>query len=167
MDFKQGDTVVYGAHGACNITSICDVKINRHTSEYYILEPCYDTSTKYYVPKNNALAVSKIRKILSAAQLEELLTAVAGKNNNWIEDETQRKEHYTELLASGNCEDIICMIRTLHHHRKKQLSLGKTVHMFDKDFMKTAEQLISSEVAQILNIPQDKVGDYIRNRLSD
>jgi len=167
MDFKQGDVVSYGTHGACTITFIGDVEINREMREYYVLEPCNNTSSKYYVPKNNASAVAKIKKLLSPSQLEELLTSVVNKDDNWIENEAQRKEYYKELLSSGNCEDIICMIRTLHHHRKTQLSLGKKVHMCDENFIKTAEQLISSEVAQILNIPQEKVGEYIRSKLVD
>lgn len=167
MDFKQGDVVTYGTHGACTITFIGDVEINREMREYYVLEPCNNTPSKYYVPKNNASAVTKIKKLLSPSQLEELLTAVVGKDDNWIENEPLRKEHYKELLSSGDCEDIICMIRTLHHHRKKQLSLGKKVHICDENFIKTAEQLISSEVAQILNIPQEEVGEYIRSKLAD
>lgn len=167
MDFKKGDVVSYGTHGACTITFIGDVEINRQIAEYLVLVPCNNSTSKYYVPKNNALAISKIRKILSATQLEELLTAVVSKNDNWIENEALRKEHYKKLLASGNCEEIICMIRTLHHHRKQQQSLGKKVHICDENFIKTAEQLVSSEVAQILNIPQEKVGDYIRSKLAD
>lgn len=167
MDFKQGDFVSYGTHGACKIIYIGDVEINREMREYYVLEPCNNTSSKYYVPKNNASAVARIKKLLSPSQLEELLSAVVGKDDNWIENEPLRKERYKELLSSGNSEDIICMIRTLHHRRKELLSLGKKFHMCDENFIKTAEQLISSEVAQILNIPQEKVGEYIRSKLAD
>ena len=167
MDFKQGDVVTYSTHGACTIVYVGDVEINNEKREYYVLEPCDSTPSKYYVPKNNASAVAKIKKLPSPLQLEELLTAAGGKDDNWIENEPLRKEYYKELLASGNCEDIVCMIRTLHHHRKKQLSLGKKVHICDENFIKKAEQIISSEVAQILNIPQEKVGEYIINKLDE
>ena len=57
------------------------------------------------------------------------------------------------------------MIRTLHHHRRMILDSGKKVHMCDENFLKSAEHLISSEVSQILGIPQNSVGDYIKSKV--
>ena len=167
MEFKQGDVVAYGAHGACTVAFVGDVDMDRKKRAYYILEPCDNTQTKYYVPKDNALAVAKIQKLLSRSQLEGLLTAVVCMEDHWIADETERKAYYKKLLSSGNWEEILCMIRTVRHHKKEQLSGKKKFHICDENFLKAAEQLISSQVSQILNIPREEVGKYIQSRLAD
>lgn len=53
MNFQRGDRVVYGVHGVCRITDIEIRKVDHKTVEYYVLAPCGQTGSCYYVPVHN------------------------------------------------------------------------------------------------------------------
>lgn len=167
MEFKQGDIVVYSTYGVCCIESVCEQTFNKTKEEYYVLKPCDNTSSTYYIPTHNSLATAKLRKIMTVSQLEAIFAAVARMDDNWIENEIQRKEFYQGLLSSGSYEEIICMIRTLHHHRNIIKDAGKKMHACDENFLKAAEQMVASEVSHILGIEQDKVGSYIKSKIKE
>jgi CarD family transcriptional regulator len=70
MNFQRGDRVVYGVHGVCRITDIEIRKVDHKTVEYYVLAPCGQTGSCYYVPVHNQAAVAKMRTLMSKETLD-------------------------------------------------------------------------------------------------
>ena len=167
MKYKCDDMVVYGIHGVCRIAGIESRIIDRNTVEYYVLEPSKQPGATYYVPTQNPVAVAKMRKMLTARELNKLLKSSEVKADSWIANETMRKEHYKALISRADCAELISMIRTLYFHKQKQLAAGKKVHLCDETFIRDAERVIRSEVSCILGIPQEDVGEYIRKKLGE
>lgn len=165
MGFQQGDQVVYGIHGVCRIVDIERKMVERKSVEYYVLQPCAQTDATYYVPVHNEAAVAKMRKMLTAAELNALLTSDEIQTDCWIAEENLRKERYRKLIARADCAELISMIRQLHLHRQRQLAAGKKFHICDENFLKDAQRLIASEVSQILGIQPTEVEGYIRRYL--
>lgn len=165
MEFQCGDRVVYGIHGVCRIVAIDERIVDRKHVEYYVLQPCQSADATYYVPVHNAAAVSKMRKMLTAAQLDALLASDELHGDHWIDEENLRKERYRKLIARADCAELIGMIRSLHLHRQQQLAAGKKFHLCDENFLKDAQRLIAAEVSQILDIPPADVEGYIRSRV--
>lgn len=167
MNYQCEDMVVYGIHGVCRITGIEKRIVDRKPIEYYVLEPIKQTDAKFYIPTQNPLAVAKMRKTLTAKDLNEMLESAEVKTDCWIANEIMRKEQYKTVIVRADCVELISMIRSLYLHKQEQLAAGKKFHQCDENFLRDAERVISSEVSCILGIPQDKVGEYIRKKLGE
>ena len=61
--YQVGDKVLYGAHGVCCIVGLEKRTIDRRSVPYYALEPIEQPGTRYYVPKENPLAVRALLSV--------------------------------------------------------------------------------------------------------
>ena len=165
--YQQGCKVVYGAHGVCNILENEVKRIDRKNVEYYVLQPLEQPETRYYVPTQSAVAVARIKPLLTEQEAERLLQGVGILTQEWIEDENQRKQHYKTLISNGDRGALIGMICELYRYRDKQLSAGRKFHASDENFLRDAEKLIAGEFSYVLNIPKDQIGNYIMRSLHD
>ena len=159
--FQQGDQVVYGMHGVCNINSIEVRTVNRKKVEYYVLQPVGQSETRYYVPTNNQVAVAKMRPVLNKDEFEALLHSKEILSQTWIEDENQRKQYCKTVLGSGDRAALISMIRLLYRHRIEQAETGRKFHLSDENFLRDAERLLGSELSLVLGISLDEAKLYI------
>ena len=164
--YSIGQMVVYGVHGVCSIIDIQSMKVDRKNVEYYVLEPIDQAGARYYIPSKNEHALSKLCPILNKEQLDKLLADTNVADDSWISDENQRKQHYRELINSGDRAALLCMIRCLYKHKAEQLAAGRKFHLCDEIFLRDAEKLLSTEFALVLNIKPDEVGNYIQNVLN-
>lgn len=163
--FQQGDRVVYGVHGVCQIHDIQVQAVSRKRVEYYVLVPLNQPDARFLVPTQNQTAVAKMRPLLTKQQIDEMLTLETVEKEPWISDENQRKQCYRELINSGDRARLIGMIRSLYRHKEYQLTQGRKFHMCDENFLRDAEKLLSSEFALVLGISQNDVAKYIHDRL--
>lgn len=165
MNFQCGDRVVYGIHGVCQILNVECRKVDHRTVEYFVLAPCGQGDTRYFVPVHNQAALAKIRKLLTRQELETLLESDEVMQNHWIPEENLRKERYRHLVANGDRAELIGMIRSLHLYKQQQMAAGRKFHICDENFLKDAKRIISTEVAQILEISPGEAEAYLRTRL--
>ena len=159
--YKIGQRVVYGVHGVCQIIDLQTQMVNRKKVEYYVLEPVSQSGSCFFVPSQSATALSKLRPILTREEIDHLLSTKQINDNVWIDDESQRKQYYRQLLVEGRCDDMLNMIRALHIHKQEQLSSGKKFHISDANFLKDAEKVVYSEFSIVLGIPYDQIETYI------
>lgn len=163
--YQQGCQVVYGIHGVCNVLPSEMRKIDRKTVEYYVLQPLDQMETRYYVPTQNVVAVSRIRPIMTRQEADALLQHAAKRCAEWIEDENLRKQQYKALIGSGDRSALLDMIGLLYHRKKEQLALGKKFHSSDENFLKDAEKLICSELSVVLNMTKFEAYLYLQKIL--
>ncbi len=163
--FASGDRVVYGIHGVCQIRGTELRMIDRKKVEYFVLEPLEQPGASYFVPTQNSAALAKLQPVLTKAQLEALLHSEEASKDTWIPDENLRKQHYRELINSGDRAALICMVRSLHKHKQEQLAAGKKFHLCDENFLRDAEKLLSAEFSLVLGITLSEVGAYIQNTI--
>jgi CarD family transcriptional regulator len=142
-----------------------DRKIDRKMVQYYVLEPVDQPGARFYVPTQNAAAVAKLRPVMTKAQLDDMLSSAEVRQNQWIEDENVRKQRYRELISGGDRRSLLCMVRTLHHHKQSQLELGRKFHLCDENFLRDAQRLLDTEFSLILGIEPKAVGEYIQSKL--
>lgn len=165
--YQIGDQVIYGIHGVCRIVGLEERMIDRKSVEYYVLMPLVQKDARYYIPTKNQAAVAKLRPVLSSAELDDLLASKDVRRNAWIPDENQRKQRYRELISSGDRAALMSMVSTLRRHREEQAAAGRKFHLCDENFLRDAEKLLGSEFSLVLQIDQDRVGDYIQNKLTN
>ena len=163
--YQQGCQVVYGIHGVCNVLPSETRKIDRKTVEYYVLQPLEQPETRYYVPIQNAVAVSRIRPVMTRLEADALLQSADTCCVDWIEDENLRKQQYKALIGNGDRSALLGMISLLYRRKKEQLSAGKKFHSSDENFLRDAEKLICGELSVVLNMSSREVCVYLQSKL--
>lgn len=159
--YQIGDCVIYGIHGVCRIVATEEKTVDRKKIAYFVLEPVDQNEARFFVPMHNEAAVSKIRKIMTADEINALLHADEVLADAWISDENQRKLCYRSLIGSGDRTALLRMIRSIHEHKSGLEEKGRKLHICDENFLKDAQKLLRSEFALVLQIPQEEVGNYI------
>lgn len=165
--FQCGDRVLYGVHGVCVITALDERVVDRKRVQYYVLEPVEQLGAKYYVPTHNQAAVNKLRPVMTAQQLHELLRSESVRRDVWIEDENQRKIAYRELINGGDRASLLAMVRALHKHKDLQTAAGKKFHLCDENFLRDAQKLLSAEFSLVLEMEPAAVGSYIEKAFTE
>ena len=163
--WQVGDNVLYGAHGVCCVTAIEKQRNGREIATYYVLSPLSKMDSKFFVPTHNALAVSKLKAVLTRDELAQLLANVVTSDDIWIKDEGQRKSRYRELISSGDRGALISMVLALNRHKEEQLASGRKFHLTDENFVRDAKKVLSSEISFVMQIPAESVWDYILDNI--
>lgn len=163
--FKENDIVVYGSQGVFKITGIEEQKIYGDFKKYFVLKPMNNKGATCYVPTWNEKAWSKMRKVMTQKEVNDLIDSIPNKEPIWIANENDRKEAYKRILASGDQATIISMLQALFSHKQERESEGKRLHMSDEHFVREAEQLLYIEWQYVLNLDKAELMAYILNRL--
>ncbi len=165
MTFATEEYIVYSAHGVCRIAEIIEKEICGKKAKYYALEPVYDKNMALYVPVDNEKLTAKMHKILSAEEIYALVRSMPENPEIWIENEQERKAKYKEILEAGERGAIVCLIKTLHNHEKKQKNSGRKLHVADERFLREAEKILHEEFAYVLDISVEQVVPFILNEI--
>ena len=71
--YQTGDQVLYGIHGVCMVADLENRVMDGKTVVYLVLEPAGQSGSRFLVPTHNAAAMAKVRPVMSAEALENLL----------------------------------------------------------------------------------------------
>lgn len=164
--FQTGDQVVYGIHGVCNIVGQEVRVVERKRIMYFVLEPLDQPGARFFVPSDNSVALAKLRHVISAEKLLELLKSPHIRKNCWILDENKRKLRYRELINGGSREDLLQMIVTLYQHKQQLQMTGRKFHLCDENFLRDAQKLLNGEFSLVLGIQPNEVAKYITDALN-
>ena len=163
--FQAGDRVVYGIHGVCDIKDSETQTVDRKKVTYLVLEPLGQPGSRYMVPTHNAVAMGKLKKMLTREELEAMIRSENVRKDSWIRDEGQRKLTYRELIASGDRERLMSMVHTLYRHKAEQIAAGRKVHLCDDNFLRDAEKLLIGEAAIVMGMEPEEAKQFIRSGL--
>lgn len=163
--FEAGEWVMYGIHGACRIVGTEKRTLNRKCTEYLVLAPRLQSSSRYYLPTDNPAAMAKLRPVLGETEMQALLSSETIRKDVWIAEENQRKQHYRDLMSVGDRVTLLQMVTSLYRYRAAQTASGRKFHQCDENFLRDAEKLLSSEISLVLNLTQEQARDYLRAQL--
>lgn len=163
--YQNGDWVMYGIHGVCRVAGTEKQLVNRKQTEYLVLESLSQTESKFYLPTANPTAMAKIKAVLPAQELRDLLASEEIREDVWIQEENQRKQTYRDLISSGDRTALLKMVNTLYRYKAAQAAAGRKFHQCDDNFLRDAEKLLTSEIALVLEMSQEEARDYLRQQL--
>lgn len=164
--YQKGSYVVYGIQGVCRVVGTETQHVNRKDVEYLVLESVEKTELRYYLPTHNAVAMGKLKAVLSAEELQQVLISEEVHRDCWITEENLRKQHYRDLISCGDRLSIMQMLHNLYRHRQQQAESGRKLHQCDDNFLRDAERLLSREVALVMELTQEDAVAYLRKELS-
>ena len=152
--YQNGDWVMYGIHGVCRVAGTEKQLVNRKRTQFLVLEPMTQSESRFYLPTENPTAMAKLKAVLSKDELSELLASDAVRQDAWIQEENHRKQHYRELIGSGDRVAIMKMVSTLYRYKIAQAEAGRKFHQSDENFLRDAEKLLASEIALVMDFSQ-------------
>ncbi|CEK30003.1 regulatory protein [[Clostridium] sordellii] len=162
--FNVDDYIMYGMTGVCKVVDITNEKfINGEKRKYYVLNPIYNNDTTIKVPLDNDKI--PMRKVISKGDMTSLINDIPNMEILWIDDEKKRMAQFETMLKSGQCEELIKLIRNIKFSKKYARSNDKKLYKSDKDIMKEAKRLLTEEVAIILNIYPNEANSYILSQI--
>lgn len=160
--FCAGQKVLYGSNGVCEIEDITEKKIGRERIEYYVLKPICSKSSTLFVPTHNEKLVAKIREVLSAEQIKEILSEVPDCSD-WENDKLIRSESFRGVIAGADFTELIMLVRRIRLHAAKTAEAGKRLHVSDERFLREAEKMVCEEVSTAFDIDRDAALEMIIN----
>lgn len=164
-EFKKGEFVVYTKNGVCLIDDVKLMDFAGEKSLYYILKPLSSSGSTLYVPVENEKLVSKLRPVMSKAQIDALLTDAKNYKAEWNDAKSERVELFNSVLASGDSGKLLHLIMCIYLKKQEKESIGKHLCSTDESILRTAEELIQEEFAFSLNCSHDEVNSYIQKRI--
>ena len=163
--FQRGECVIYGIHGVCRVIGTEKQLVNRKRTEYLVLEPIGQAESRFYLPTGNETAMAKLRPVLDATAMNELLESEEIRQETWIADENARKQYYRELVSCGDRNALLKMVSALYRYRADQLAAGKKFHQCDDNFLRDAEKMLASEICLVLQKTPEEARAYLREKL--
>lgn len=154
--YQKNDFVVY-KHDVCKVIDIKEDSDAKNT--YYVLMPIDDNSLTIQISTENKRGF--LKDVISSDDAKKLLERV--KEITPIEEinEKNLEVKYKELLKTGNHEDLIKIIKTTYLRNENRVHQRKKISEKDDTFFHLAEKYLYNELSVSLNIPVDKVSDYI------
>lgn len=164
--FQIGERVRYGTEGVCTVTEIREMKVSHQRAKYYVLQPVNREGATVFVPLDNETLVKKMRTLLTAQQIGQMLARVASEESIWIDDPVGRKTEFQRILFGGDRYELLRMIRSLYEKRRELSSRGRRLRSGDEQLLRDAERAINDEFAAVLDIRQREVPEYIRSKIA-
>ena len=163
--FQPGEYVLYGLHGVCRILCYEMHDSRENATEYYVLEPVDQVGTRYYIPIHKA-AADQLRAIMTPEELVGIIRS-STCDDPWIDNINLRKQHYRQILCSGNRADLIKMMQIVCARREQLQAARRRLPQCDEGFLKDAKRILDAEFALVFGLPSDQVVTYIQNDVPD
>jgi len=159
-----GSMVMYGKNGVCSVKEIVDKKIGKAVSKYYVLQPAYKNGLTFFVPvgQENEL---RVQEVLTAEEIHALIQKMPSLKEYEIEDERERRDTFEAIIAQGDRDSLVRIIKTIYKLRQERLNCGKKLCSRDEQIYAQAQKILYDEFAVVLDIQPDEVVPMIINSI--
>lgn len=163
--YQVNDGVMYGTHGVCEVVAVgrLAMSVADRKKKYYTLRPVYQKDAQIYVPVDHVKL--PMRYVLTKEEAEALVEEIPSLETIWIPNERDREACYKEAVQSGDCRELVRIIKTIYLRKKARLEDGKKVAAVDERYFKQAEDLLYGELAYVLEMEIADVGEYIQKKI--
>lgn len=153
--FKVGELLVFRK----DVYEVLEIQKKAYNdTDYYVLASLKDKSLTIKIPTDS----DAIREIISKKEVEELIKKIPNiETVNLDGNDKSNEVIYKELLASGNHEDLIKIIKTTYLRNKERLDNKKKIGDRDDNYFKLAEEYLYNEFAAVLNMTFEEVKEYV------
>lgn len=163
--YKIGELIVYGSTGVCRVS---DIRTQSAPGEperlYYVLKPLYQDCT-ISIPAQGTRVF--MRPVISRDEAEALIDRIPSIPGEIFVGHATRElsDHYEANLKSHDCAGLVKLTKSIYAKRRRAQANNKKLGAIDERYMKRAEDMLFGELAAALDMPREKVQDYIAARL--
>jgi len=152
--YQIGEKVVHIPEGVCIISEITKMISFGEEKEYYKLIPVMDDSRIIYVGINRPS--KNIRRLRNKDEIQKILDVQKASRSHWEKNEEKRCNLLKTAIQKDDGQAIAKIIKTYYQRRRIQ-KLNTT----DSNLLKKAEQLLYSEIAEVLQTDFQKLRTHI------
>ena len=158
-----GEKIVYGGAALMEIIDVREESFSDIPRKYYVLrELSSSAKSQTFIPVDNEKLTALMYPVISKNEAEALLSRVSSiQCLEWHHDNRIRAEKFREIIESGNREEIIALIKTVHEKSRLNKKEGKKNSLSDEKALKKAENLLYSELAEVLGITEAEAADAL------
>lgn len=164
--FKVGDMIIYGSTGVCRVVEIKEIKdrVKGSKRQYYVLEPLYQSCVITTPIDNKKISMRPIITKDEAERLIDMIPTIEAEefHSGIIRELT---EHYQASIESQDCEELLEMTMSIYSKKQTMKEQKKKFGVIDERYMRKGEELLFGELAAALEIPREKVQEYISSRI--
>ena len=102
-----------------------------------------------------------MRAVVSEKEAKDIVSGIKDIEPMWIDNDRQREEKYKEAISSCDCQQLICIIKTLYARNEERIAQGKRITYVDDRYLKEAQQNLHDEFSIALGIEPSEVEKYI------
>lgn len=163
--FEKGEYIVYGNKGICEVKDITVLDLDGTSKDrlYYVLSPKNQKDSKIFVPVDSNKTI--MRRLITKDEAEQLIKSIPQIQEIWVENDKLREEKYKECMRTCQCSEWVRIIRTLYIRMQERIAQGKKVTATDERYFKMAEDNLYSELSIALNVPKEKMEQYITQHI--
>ena len=89
--FQINDVIIYGTQGVCRITGTEEKCVSGKKRTYFVLKPVEDKGATIFAPTDNEAVLRKMRRLLTKAEIHQLIDSMERESAPWEENENLRK----------------------------------------------------------------------------
>ncbi len=165
--YQVGEYIIYGTVGVCRVEAVgaLDMRGVRKEVDYYTLSPVYQGGT-IFIPIDTSVFH---RPVLTREEALSLISKIPEIDGDVYENKNPRllNEHYQAYLKSGDCMDLVRVVRAIYAKGKSVSEKGRKLSQVDERSMQIAEQMLHNELATALEIEPGEVKDFITKTLEE
>ena len=153
--------MIYGGSGVCRVEAVGPG--GKDGRLHYTLCPLHQ-NYKIMTPVDDQKVFMRpvITRDEARALIGEIPTIQALPFHSRIQRELA--EHYETRLKTYDCRTLLELTMSIHTKREAALAQKKRLGAVDETFLRRAEDLLFSELAVALGIPEDQVQPYIQSQ---
>ena len=163
--FQVNDYVVYSNLGICQIKDLRPARLGGAEPLCYVLKCLADPASTLFVPTDGADLEARLRPARTRAEVLALIQGMPAEPAVDIQDERERGRDLMARVHSGDCRQLIRVIKTLHQEQARKRARGKTLTTTDARILAQAERLLAEEFAFALGITPEAVVPFILEHL--
>jgi len=163
--FEKNNYVVYGKNGVCQIMDIKPMDLEGISPErlYYVLHPVNSRGSTIFTPVDNERV--SMRPIISREEAEKLIDDIPGIETLTIANERLCEDQYKAAMRTGSCEDMVRILKTIYKKKLKRQQIGKKITSVDEKYFHMAENILYTELSILIDVPKEKMEEYIIAKL--
>ena len=156
--YAVGTSILYGRTGVCRIEDIGSAPFQKHDEQpYYKLRAVFSTSGEcIYIPVDTTVSMRPLIDRGKAVGYLERLPQLKPQPFS-SRKPAELAAHYQEVLASGQPEDCLLLIKEIYLKEKELTAHNKKLGQVDARYLKIAERLVCEEFAVALKTGPDSI----------
>ncbi len=163
--YQVGEQIVYGMTGVCRVEAVgpLDMQGAKAGVDYYTLTPVYQGG-RLFIPVDTTVYN---RPVMTKEEALDFIEHIPEVDAVVCENRNPRllNEQYQVYLKSGDCTDLVRLIRAVYLKEKRAARMGRRLSQVDEHSMRRAEEMLHNELASALGIAPGEVKEFITKTL--
>lgn len=157
---QEGSFISYCGHGVCRIDGLRKMNFGKGEQDYLVIAPLRENGATIYLSADNPKIQTKIRPVLTKAEIDSVLAGIRSERMTWIEDRKARVARFQQILSQSEPRTLLLMAFCLQARREE-----KGLPSSELEILHKAQNIIEQEFSFALELPKQEIRQYIRERV--